>query len=312
MRRLIYLVAVSADGFIADLEGGADAFAPRPETLERQFREYPETCPAHARDALGVTAIPRHFDTVVMGSRTHLPALEAGLASGYPHLRQLVVTHRRDLPAAPGLTFVHEDPVGAVRALKREQGRDIWLCGGSDLASQLAGEIDELHLKVHPFLLGDGLPLARRAPLTRMRLLGSEPLGAGMAAEPLRTTRPDPPDQPSTRSSPGPQCRTTSRAGTTRTQDERPAGACLHGVGQTRPRAPSRVRARRRSTCPGATRTRRPSSVEQAARCRSSAVPRPWPCQASSTSTNAVASPQPPASSAAIAPIRPGPLTTTR
>jgi dihydrofolate reductase len=44
-----------------------------------------------------------------------------------------------------------------VRALKAEDGRDIWLAGGGRLAARVADEIDELVLKVNPVVLGDGV-----------------------------------------------------------------------------------------------------------------------------------------------------------
>lgn len=178
MRKLIYLVAVSADGFIADEHGSPDAFPQHPEVLAELFTEYPETCPAHVRAALGVTAPPRHFDTVVMGARTHQPALDAGLTSAYPHLRQYVVTHRT-LPADETLTVAPGDPSGLVRELKQEEGQDIWLCGGGELAGQLADEIDELHLKVYPVLLGRGVPLLATATVRALDLLDSRSLGRG-------------------------------------------------------------------------------------------------------------------------------------
>jgi dihydrofolate reductase len=133
------------------------------------------------REALGVTAPPRHFDTVVMGRNTHQPALDAGLTSAYPHLDGYVVTHRRDLPADPSVTFVHEPPVRLVRELKRRHGSDIWLCGGSDLAGQLVDEIDELHLKVYPVLVGEGIPLVGRqvAPIQWV-LQSSQALPSGV------------------------------------------------------------------------------------------------------------------------------------
>lgn len=161
MRKLIYLIAVSADGFIAAADGSTEGFPLDPSVLAQIFVRYPETCPAHLRDVLGVDGPARHFDTVLMGYRTHAPALEAGLTSAYPHLRQYVVTHRRDLPADPRLSIVPAEPAKLVRQLKAEEGLDIWLCGGADLAGQLISEIDELHLKVYPVIFGSGVPLFR-------------------------------------------------------------------------------------------------------------------------------------------------------
>ena len=173
MRRLVYYVAVSVDGFIADARGGVEDFPVDPATLTALFAEYPETCPAHLREMVGVDAPARHFDTVVMGRRTHQPALDAGLTSAYPHLRQYVVTRRGDLPPDPTVTVVEDDPAGAVRALKAEDGLDVWLCGGGDLAGQLADEVDELHLKVNPVTLGSGVPLFGPAAGTGRWSLGS-------------------------------------------------------------------------------------------------------------------------------------------
>lgn len=116
-----------------------------------------------------------------MGYNTHRPALDAGMTSAYPHLAQYVLTHRTDLPADPTMTIVHEDPVRLVRELKRQPGRDIWLCGGADLAAQLVDEIDEYHLKVNPVLIGAGIPLlARATPPLQLELNGTRVLSAGV------------------------------------------------------------------------------------------------------------------------------------
>lgn len=180
MRSLIYYIAVSADGLIADPSGDPSAFPQDPATLRAIFDEYPETCPGHVREHLGVRETLRHFDAVIMGRRTHQPALDAGLTSAYPHLDQYVVTHRTDLPDDPAVTVVHENPLELVVTLKRQPGRDIWLCGGADLAGQLVDEIDQIHLKVYPILLGDGIPLMRGGVPRGLGLVSSRELPGGV------------------------------------------------------------------------------------------------------------------------------------
>lgn len=160
MRQLIYFVGVSADGYIANSAGQTDIFPTSRRLLSAIFARYPETCPTHLRALHGVQDNPQRFDTVIMGAKTHAPAVEAGLTHAYPHLEQLVVTHQ-DFPRGEGLRFIRERPSSVVRALKRQPGRDIWLAGGAHLASQLQAEIDELHLKVYPIVIGAGIPLFR-------------------------------------------------------------------------------------------------------------------------------------------------------
>ena len=162
MRSLIYYVAVSIDGVIADANGGVDDFLVEGDHMPWIIEHYPETIPGHLREPMGLAQTPhRVFDTVIMGRTTHQVAVDAGLSSGYPHLRQYVVTHRpEDLPTQQGLTASHEDPVALVRRLKAEDSPlDIWLCGGGALAGQLLDEIDEFRLKVNPLILGAGIPM---------------------------------------------------------------------------------------------------------------------------------------------------------
>ena len=162
MRKLIYYVAVTLDGYIAAPDGSFDFFPLEGDHGRWITETYPESVPGHFREVLGLTETPpRAFDTVLMGRATHQIAVDEGLASGYPHLRQYVFTsHPDDLPSENGLTATVQDPVAVVRELKAEQsGLDIWLCGGGTLAATLVDEIDVLRLKVNPLILGDGIPL---------------------------------------------------------------------------------------------------------------------------------------------------------
>ncbi|NYI72558.1 dihydrofolate reductase [Naumannella cuiyingiana] len=179
MRKLVYYIATSIDGYIADSTGDTSAFPVCQETLDDLFSRYPETCPQHLRGPLGVTGSARRFDTVILGRSTHEPALQAGLTSAYPHLRQLVVTHHA-LPEDPTVEALSGDLGTQVSRLKRDAGDDIWLCGGSDVAGQLLDEIDEIQLKVNPITLGSGMPLFRSTVRRTWHVSSAEPLAGGI------------------------------------------------------------------------------------------------------------------------------------
>ena len=170
MRKLTYYVAASIDGYVAGPDGQLDGYIAGPDgkfdffPFEGEFQqailaEYPETMPAIARGPFGLTDTPnKHFDTVLMGRATYEIGLPMGLTSPYPQLKQYVVSSTlTDTPA--DVTVVADDPVGLVRDLKKQDGLDIWLCGGGKLASALLDEIDQLIIKRNPIVLGSGIPL---------------------------------------------------------------------------------------------------------------------------------------------------------
>ncbi len=49
----------------------------------------------------------------------------------------------------------------SIRRIKRQKGKNIWLFGGAELTNYLLNLqlVDEMHLAVHPILLGSGKPL---------------------------------------------------------------------------------------------------------------------------------------------------------
>ncbi|GLZ30389.1 diacylglycerol kinase [Lentzea sp. NBRC 105346] len=156
MRKLIYFVATTLDGFIAEEDGSFDGFLFEGDHMTAMVTEFGDTLPAQARQALGIDAPNHNFDTVLMGRNTY--QVPGGLPSPYPHLRQYVVSST--LTGTPDdVEVISGNVVDKVRELKNEDGLDIWLCGGGKLAADLAGEIDVLHLKVHPIVFGTGVPL---------------------------------------------------------------------------------------------------------------------------------------------------------
>ncbi|MFH8572432.1 dihydrofolate reductase family protein [Streptomyces sp. NPDC017993] len=165
MRRLVYYVGVTIDGYIAGPGGEFDFLPVGDEEQAAAYAawinaRYPETVPTFMRPAHGLTETPNlHFDTVVMGLGTYRPALDAGITSPYAHLRQYVVSTTLKQEPDTDVTVVDSDPLTLVRNLKQEEGQDIWLCGGGRLAGALLPEIDELIIKSYPVVIGSGVPV---------------------------------------------------------------------------------------------------------------------------------------------------------
>jgi dihydrofolate reductase len=160
MRKLVYFVGLSLDGYIAGPNGELD-FYPLADDMWAWLRaEYPETLPTHVRPHVGlaVDAPNQKFDTLVMGRGTYEPALAIGVTSPYAHLKQYVVSSTLGRIDDPAVELVERDPLGLVRELKQGDGMDIWLAGGGKLAAALLGEIDELVIKSYPVVAGAGVP----------------------------------------------------------------------------------------------------------------------------------------------------------
>ncbi len=108
------------------------------------------------------------IDTVLMGRKTYEVALRSGQGGGgYPGVNTYVFSRTLAGDPGKGVTVVREDAAEFVRNLKAQDGKDICLMGGGELARSLfeAGLIDEIGFNIHPVLLGSGIPLFH--PMTR-------------------------------------------------------------------------------------------------------------------------------------------------
>jgi dihydrofolate reductase len=159
MRTLVYLIGMTLDGRIAGPADEIDFFPLAEDVLAHLAGDLADTLPTHVRKAMGVDPPVNRFDTVVMGRRTYQPALDAGITSPYEHLKQYVVSRNESTVQDADVTRVGDDPIGFVRNLKQQAGKDIWLAGGAHLAGSLRPEIDEFVVKHYPLIAGAGVPV---------------------------------------------------------------------------------------------------------------------------------------------------------
>jgi len=103
MRRVRLRVALSLDGFIADINGGV-------EWLHR-FHD------KGLREDYGITKFFREIDTVLMGRHTHDFALSHGMAS-YPGMQNFVFTRSKPAGKRDGVEYISGNPAEAIAALK--------------------------------------------------------------------------------------------------------------------------------------------------------------------------------------------------
>jgi len=161
MRKLIYFIATTLDGFIAREDGSLDGFSWNEEFIAYLLSEFPETIPAHLKEETGSRDQNRVFDTVLMGRKTYEVGLKHGVTNPYPTLDQFVFSRTMKESPDENITLISENAVEIVRSLKEKPGKAIWICGGSESATLLLkfDLIDQIIVKVNPMILSSGIQL---------------------------------------------------------------------------------------------------------------------------------------------------------
>lgn len=157
MRKIVYSVAMSLDGYLAGPNGEADWIVMDPEI-----------------DFAGMMA---RFDTILMGRRTFEATQALGNGGPMPGVTTVVVSQTLRQEDHPELTILSEDVRAALSRLRAGSGKDIWLFGGGSLFRSVLdfGMVDTIEVAVIPILLGGGIPLLpARSQRTTLRLVNNK------------------------------------------------------------------------------------------------------------------------------------------
>jgi dihydrofolate reductase len=155
MRKIILNLAITLDGFIEGPNGELD-WLTRDSTID--FADV-------------LNEILSDKDSIFYGRKSYdkwgnfWPEEEASqkLKNAYHqmHGKQKYVFSRTKTSDGTGAVFINNHIKARVQEIKHRPGKDIWLYGGAELASELINLnlVDEYRLAVHPVVLGDGRPL---------------------------------------------------------------------------------------------------------------------------------------------------------
>lgn len=137
MRKVILGVAVSLDGFIEGPNG-----------------EY-DWCPSPSKEEMD--EFLDNIDVVFFGRKSY----ELFGTAEYASKTCYVFSNTLKAVEGKNTHLLSGDVVSAVKKIKSEEGKNIWLWGGASLTTTFmnAGLIDELWLGLVPVVLGAGKPL---------------------------------------------------------------------------------------------------------------------------------------------------------
>jgi dihydrofolate reductase len=141
MRKVVYGVGISLDGYIARPDGSVDfLFMPKDYSMAPFFKR---------------------CDTAVLGRKTYEAGLKmsGGKMSGYG-MKCYIFSKTLGEVGHADFVVVKEALKPFVEAQRKKKGKDIWLMGGGELTRAFLQEdlVDELYLGVVPTLIGDGIP----------------------------------------------------------------------------------------------------------------------------------------------------------
>jgi dihydrofolate reductase len=140
MRKIILGVAVSLDSYIEGPKGEIDW--------------------CFSDQDYGLTPFFNSIGAIFMGRKSY--ELAVGMGGEKPWTGMTTYVFSNTLKTVNGeCTLISGDGIARAMEIKEENGKDIWLFGGTELIAGMMvnGLVDVLWLSVHPVLLGGGKPL---------------------------------------------------------------------------------------------------------------------------------------------------------
>lgn len=175
MRKIIFKIAVSEDGFIEGKNGELDWIIFDEETSQSvDFAKNFDTV-LYSRITYEKFGVPRTINPFL--------SKEAGDYDVLMNSMKKYVFSRTLKKTEASTQIIQDNIEEEVRKIKADNGKDIWLCCGANLLKAFVDLdlVDEFILAIHPRILGEGKPLFKNitTPLN-LKLIKTDNLKSGV------------------------------------------------------------------------------------------------------------------------------------
>ena len=159
MRKIILYIAMSLDGYIADVNGGVSWLGGE-DANNSSMDSY--------------LNFIKTIDTVVLGKKTYNQIVNELSPDNwvYSGMKSYVITNNL-FKSNDEIISTNEDVCSLVEKLKKENGKNIWICGGASIVNQLLNKnlIDIYYISIIPTILGNGIKLFGNFDIERKLIL---------------------------------------------------------------------------------------------------------------------------------------------
>ena len=168
MNQIIYYIASSLDGYIADKNNDVTQFISHGKGVEKCLMDLTK------------------FETVIMGRKTYEFAFQYGLKPGqpaYPHMTHHIFSDTLNFDHISDQVHLEKLNINRIKEIKKKAKTDIYLCGGGHFAGWLLEnrQIDQLKLKLNPVILREGVKLFGASKINaNWKLIESESFSEGL------------------------------------------------------------------------------------------------------------------------------------
>lgn len=148
MKKIVYYVASSLDGYISGIDYDVSGFVYEGEMVEKYLEDL------------------KSFQTVIMGRNTYEFGYKFGVQPGepspvYAHMKHYIFSNTLNFENKNEQVEIKKLVPGEIDRIKTDSPTDIYLCGGGKFAGWLLKQkkIDILKIKLNPLIVNQGVKL---------------------------------------------------------------------------------------------------------------------------------------------------------